>query len=166
MWQPHGTSSSPKHIVLGTIAYAKTLPGLQRAWELAKSLERRASSGTPASGDWTPEKAAEWWARRRGTPPYKGEPGETSVSLTWFDLFLGADLVFIGTSLDRAEIDLWWALHMRQRNLARVPAKQRPGTFVLSKKGSCPCHLKTEPAGVTPVGFEEWKGAWDRIFGG
>ena len=59
------------------------------------------------------------------------------------DLFLGSDMVFIGTSLDRAETDLWWALHVRQRNLARVPPSDRPRTFVLCQGDVAPHRSST-----------------------
>jgi len=156
LWHPHGCTRSPQSIVLGTRAYGKALSRLHEAWGTLKDTERH-WDGAPPAGHWTQDLADQWWAFRRRLEPHAPHP------LTWLDLFLGSDLVFIGTGLDRAETDLWWALHMRQRNLARVAPSNRPGTFALFEKGQCPSHLETSPAGVTPVIFQSWQEAWDMI---
>lgn len=159
LWHPHGCTRSPQSIVLGTRAYGKALNRLHSAWDSLKATERKWEFA-PQAGHWTRELADQWWAFRRRLEPHASHP------LTWLDLFLGSDLVFIGTGLDRAETDLWWALHMRQRNLARVTPSERPGTFVLFEKGLCPSHLASSPAGVTPVIFQSWQEAWDMILPG
>ncbi len=161
IWQPHGTATRPETIVLGTRTYGRALLGLHKAWGWGKQAERLYPH-CPDRGRWTPESAADWWAARRGVSPFEpktqAEPGH-DIRLTWLDLFLGSDLVFVGTGLDRAETDLWWALHMRHRNLARVDPSARPGTFVLTR-GDSPAHLRTGPAGVNPVVFSDWDEAW------
>jgi hypothetical protein len=165
VWQPHGRVSAPGSIVLGTEAYGKALNRLQAAWGCAKAAERL-HPDSPRAGKWTPDAASAWWNHRRGVKPFepkakkKDEHGKRiTLRLTWLDLFLGSDLIFIGTSLDRAETDLWWALHKRQRNLTRVNVRDRPLTFAIFEK-ECPRHLRTGPAGVTPVLFSSWKEAW------
>jgi hypothetical protein len=163
IWQPHGAARVPAGIVLGTRAYGRSLAGLHRAWDIGKQAEGVHPNAPPA-GEWTPELAAAWWSERRAVPPFEPAVGPHKLRLTWLDLFIGSELVFIGTGLDRAETDLWWALHMRQRNLARVPPRQRPGTFALFAKGQRPGHLETGPAGVLPVIFQTWTDAWDMIF--
>lgn len=82
--------------------------------------------------------------------------------LTWVDLFLASDLIVLGTSLDRAEVDLWWALHQRQRNLARVPEAERPKTLLLCG-GQGPQHLATGPAGISVLRFDQWSEAWQSL---
>jgi hypothetical protein len=162
LWQPHGNIREPDTVVLGVRAYARSLDKLQESWNFAKTVEKKWNA-KPAAGNWTPELAERWWAVRRGIEPFEPPGDAGSLRLTWLDLFLGSDLIFIGTGLDRAETDLWWALHMRQRNLARVPPRQRPGTFALFEKALCPSHLTSSPAGVMPVIFQSWKEAWDMI---
>lgn len=161
LWQPHGSCTRPTDIVLGSRAYGKSLSKLSDAWVNAKASEK--IWGKAAVGQWTPELAREWWNARRAVPPLEDFEGKTRL-LTWLDLFLGSDLVFIGTSLDRAETDLWSALHMRQRNLARVPPSVRPRAFVLFEK-QVPEHLRTGPAGITPVVFSSWDEAWNMVLG-
>lgn len=163
VWQPHGTVRVPKAIVLGTRAYGRSLEALHRAWDAAKNAET-CHPHVPKPGTWSSEDAVAWWSKRRGLPPYEPQYNASTLRLTWLDLFLGSDLVFIGTGLDRAETDLWWALHMRQRNLARVAPSERPGTFALFAKGQCPEHLTTGPAGVLPVTFQSWNDAWEMVF--
>lgn len=160
-WHPHGTTSSPESIVLGLRSYGKVLAALHTAWNKAKVAER--SPGNPAPGRWTPETAAAWWNRRRAPEPYEPVCGGAKIRLTWLDLLLGSDLVFVGTRLDRAEIDLWWALHMRQRNLTRVAPSERPRTFIITTEKDYPAHLRTGPAGIVPVVFSAWHEAWQML---
>lgn len=162
IWHPHGHHGQPDHIVLGTREYGLALSRLPKAWDCGKAAER-AHRSEKGFSSWTPQIASSWWARRRGATPFEPyqKDGVTHYRLTWMDLFMGSDLIFLGTTLDRAEADLWWALHMRQRNLARIPPSERPGTFALYEQGQCPPHLTTGPAGVTAVQFQTWQEAWD-----
>lgn len=92
---------------------------------------------------------------------------EDHGNLSWFRLFMVCDLVFIGASMEAAEADLWWALHQRQRNLARVHARFRPKTLIAvtaSSLAKSP-HLCTSPADLRAACFENWIEAWRVILG-
>lgn len=152
LWSPHGDVSLPNHIILGTTSYGKGLQKVSQAWAGAKAAEKSLDLDISS-----------YWEERRAPNPYEptGVAGR-KFPLTWVDLFLRSDLVLLGTSLDRAETDLWWALHQRQRNLARVPEHERPRTFVLCA-GEPSSHLATGPAGVEPVSFDTWASTWDSL---
>jgi len=154
VWNPHGQARCPSRgIILGTTSYGQALSAVTKAWNHAKQAERlHESGGGPA-----------YWKARRAVTPFEptSESGQLLL-LTWVDLFLAADLLVLGTSLDRAEVDLWWALHQRQRNLARVPEAERPKTLVLCG-GHGPQHLATGPAGISVVRFECWSDAWQSL---
>jgi len=154
VWNPHGQARCPSRgIILGTTSYGQALSAVTRAWNHAKQAERlHESGGGPA-----------YWQARRAVTPFepRAENGQRLL-LTWVDLFLTADLLIIGTSLDRAEVDLWWSLQQRQRNLARVPEAERPKTLVLCG-GRGPQHLSTGPAGISVVPFDSWSEAWQSL---
>ena len=164
LWQLHGCASRPKQIVLGTRAYGQSMTRLGTLWDKAKAAERD-WPGNPGVGRWTPAEAARWIEARRALTPF--DPGNAPLSS--LDLFLQSDLVFVGTSLNRAETDLWWALHQRMRNLCRVRVSDRPRTFVLTLRTDGPApqsqHLMTGPAGIRPVLFESWDELWATVLG-
>ncbi len=164
VWQLHGCASRAQQIVLGTRAYGQSMTRLGRLWDKAKAAERLWPDA-PRVGRWTPEDAERWVEARRATDPF--DPGRAPLSA--LDLFLQSDIVFVGTSLDRAETDLWWALHQRMRNLCRVRVSDRPRTFVLTLRVDGPDpkskHLMTGPAGIRPVLFESWDELWATVLG-
>lgn len=52
---------------------------------------------------------------------------------TWIDLIMSTNVIFVGTSLDFSEWDIWFALVNRWRNYAKPDKKQyEPKTFVLT----------------------------------
>ena len=163
-WYPHGHVGDPSSVQLGQRAYGMTVGALERSRERFKQVERawRTAHGVTA---WTADAHAAWEVDRRARAPVAADPSEPR--LTWMDLFLLSDLVFVGCSLDRAEVDLWWALHQRARNVARVRPTERPRTLVIGTretfKGNP--HLATGVAGVTPVMFEAWDDAWAVLLG-
>ncbi len=89
--------------------------------------------------------------------------GENPPSLsTWPRLFLRRNnLIFIGCSLREVEIDLWYALHCRQRELLR--RKKKPATLIIRKRGDEFPYGEAWPAGLTPVVVDDFSEAWDRL---
>jgi hypothetical protein len=73
--------------------------------------------------------------------------------------------VIVGASMDRAEADLWYALHTRARNLARLPERDRkaPVFYLWSTTTGLSPHLRDRPADIIPVEFSTWDDAWDTL---
>jgi len=160
VWNPHGEIKSPASMILGTTSYAKALNSVTKAWRRGKACERTYQD-TGEELDPLHGLGTDYWAARRDVEPY--EPFDFSgkvLKLSWVDMFLESDLIIVGTSLDRAELDLWWALSQRQRNLARKPVERRPKTIFVCAR-NVPERLKTAPAGIEPVQFESWGEAWE-----
>jgi len=174
IWQPHGGLHSADRIIMGTQKYGQTLKNLASSFGYAKKAEREWLI-LHCHEKWTPKRFLNWLEERRSAPepfePDDRDKKEVKIFLTWMDLFISSDLVFVGTSLDRAETDLWWALHQRLRNVARLTAGERPRTFALFEAArpgihlGPSTHLLTAPAGVTPIIFERWDEIWRMLLG-
>ena len=155
VWYPHGCVESSHEFILGTRQYGNVISELNHAFGNYK--EKKEQKQLRAREVHTEES---WRETHRRTIT-------NFTHLNWVRLMMVCDLVFIGVGLDRAETDLWWALHQRQRNLARVPAKVRPRTFMITSRETLKNaqHLHTEPAGVLPVCYAKWDEAWSVILG-
>lgn len=152
VWSPHGESGNPRGIVLGTTSYGRALSSLTEEWANAKAASKK-----------YPPDGANYWLDRRAPEPFEPvSAAGQAYRLSWVDLFLASDLVMLGTSLDRAEVDLWWALHQRARNVVRMSSEERPHTLLLCA-GPPSQHLATGPADIETVSFDCWSEAWEFI---
>ena len=145
-------------IQLGILDYGDTLAALNNrafAHRRLRSAWVRAHRDEDAPGYWTPGLHAEWAEHVRADPV---------TFPTWLDRFLISDVAFVGCSLSRAEIDLWFALHARQRELLGVPDAERPRAYVLGKAGTIATHIQDGPAGLFPVETPDYPGVW-RLLG-
>lgn len=152
VWYPHGHMAAPDAIVLGHRAYGMAIEELEGLRDRSKQADREWRAGRT----WTAALRDAWEQHRRAPD---------NEDLSWMDLFLLSDLIFIGCSLDRAEMDLWWALHQRARNHAQQPAENVPRTLVMHGPGGAGDHLTTGPAGVVPVPFGDWNEVWAALIG-
>ena len=77
------------------------------------------------------------------------------------DLFLHEPLVVVGCGMGWSETDLWWALHQRARNLAKIPPSQRQPVFILVKDSEgARKQLQSRPAGVQPIFCADHSDSW------
>ena len=143
-------------IQLGILDYGDTLAALNnRAFAHAASAPPGTGAGRGRPGLLDAGLHAEWAERVRADPV---------TFPTWLDRFLISDVAFVGCSLSRAEIDLWFALHVRQRELLGVPDAERPRAYVLGKAGTIAPHIQDGPAGLFPVETPDHDGVW-RLLG-
>lgn len=91
VWHPHGDRALARSIRLGVRHYFASVKRVDQAFGRFKAQER-----------------ANGFGARSGTLEH------------WIDPFLTSPVVFVGTSLDASEWDLWYALSMRWRNHARA----------------------------------------------
>jgi hypothetical protein len=111
-------------------------------------------------GAWTREKHDRWDEQLRGL--------RTSKPLSWVDVCMTSDLIFVGCGLNRAELDLWILLHERQRQFARRSDNVKPRTFLLHEtpekctgdNSDLAYILNHRPAGIVPVGFKTYEDMW------
>ena len=157
IWQLHGSVQRPASIVLGASVYGRAAAKLVDGFKVAKDAERRWLERNARGGQWTPAHRAKWLHARRAPHAMLGRGG-----LGVMDLFASADLAFLGTSLQVSEVDVWWALHQRARNLARHPPTKRPATIV-RQSGALEQLLATGPAGVSVVAHPQWSDCWDAL---
>ena len=103
-------------------------------------------------------------SERRALDP---ESGASAIG-SWLDLFMMSNLVFVGCGLSLDEFPLWWALHRRARNIARIsdPAL-RPRTLFLATRDETINgdyrHLARKPAGVELVLFDHFGALWKAV---
>lgn len=157
LWHPHGVAGHNlrrESIQLGLMGYGETLAALnQRAWEHRNARASFVSEhrDEDAGGYWTPGLHADWVEHVR-------QNAETYP--TWLDRFLTTDVAFVGCGLSRAEVDLWYALHVRQRELLSVPNDERPLAFFVHPEARRLAHIRTGPAGLIPVQTTDHAEAW------
>lgn len=163
VWHAHGMAETQvryQSIQLGLVEYAESVAALSRLY--SDYRKRRADwlrARDEPRGDsdrlryWPPGAFASWTAEAH-------RDGES-----WLDNFLSSHVIVVGCGLSPAEIDIWYALHARQRELASVPENERPQTFYLHPWNSFPSHLTTRPAGLRPVITDTFDDAWSIILG-
>jgi hypothetical protein len=161
VWHPHGMAGKPVSsatMQLGIVAYSKSVVDVRdqvEAFRVAQRKWRYARHGGSPPMAWSPGEAQAWAEERRAD----------RAGATWIDQVMSADLAFIGCGLDRAEADLWLMLHERQRQLARVDPAVRPRAFFIHPERGLPAHLKSGPAGLTPVVTQTHDESWALILG-
>lgn len=161
LWHPHGVAGTGlrrESIQLGLLGYGETLTALnQRYFEFrharASWVSERRDDDTV--GYWPEGAFADWVEHVRESE---------ATYPTWLDRFLTTDVAFVGCSLSRAEVDLWYALHARQRELLLVPEDERPQAFFVHPDARTLDHIKTGPAGLIPVQTTDHAEAW-RLLG-
>ena len=182
VWQPHGRTDAPATILLGVARYGRSIESLDLAWQRFKSAERDFSRGRRRDRDlfdqptprrlWSRPQRDAWLELRRAPGPWtlRGKPTSRAVyrrpfdALSWLDVFMISPLLFVGCGLGNDEFPLWWSLHQRARNQARLPPGQQQPAVVLTvrEEGGGPdtSHLAGGPAGVSTVLFESWSALW------
>lgn len=146
VWYPHGDTQKAATIRLGVRSYGLYVQQLEAAVRTYKAAERRRR----AAGE---------------NGPYRELARLEPAS--WLETSLDAPLLFLGCGLSTDEWPLWWFLHQRARNHARLSPKQRPPTFVLLKatnRDEVPAHLACSPAGVTLLTATEHDACWERLY--
>lgn len=162
IWHPHGIAAkgvSQKTLQLGLISYSKSLnvvrAGIRGAREKQRDwLLNRRGSGYSAEVLLDSDLARSWEDEVRSWE-----------SDCWVDQLLFSDFAFIGCGLDRAELDIWLLLHERQRQALRLRPDARPRTFYVHPRDRFPEHLKTGPAGITPVYTDSYDQGWELLVG-
>jgi hypothetical protein len=161
IWHPHGMANSGVSVhslQLGHVAYARSVVVVQdqvRSFRAQQRTWRNKRHSGHELPEWTVREAQEWRGQVRGN----------AKCSSWVDQVLCSDLAFVGCGLDRAEADLWLALHERQRQLAQVQERNRPRAFFVHPAEHFPKHIATGPAGLIPVRTESYDEAWELVIG-
>ena len=187
VWQLHGRTGAPATILLGVARYGRYVESLDLAWQRFKSAERDFSRGRTRDAAlfpdeisrrrWSDHQLASWVEHRRRVGPWTKEGRASSRAtyrrpfdaLSWLGVCGMAPLLFIGCGLGDDEFPLWWALHQRARNQARLPDEQRRPAVVITVRpeggGPDTGHLVGGPAGVCTVLFDSWGALWEWVDG-
>lgn len=155
VWYPHGVIARRDSLLLGRLRYGKSLDEVNSAvnrYRCVLESWRKANDPTTRRGErtWSADQISEWMQ-------HVGDAFDCS----WVDIFLSQPLIIVGTSLSWSELDLWQALHERQRQFLRWPSAHKPKTFILVEEGSAPKHLRSRPADVQPVYFKSYSDIWN-----
>jgi hypothetical protein len=92
-WHPHGDYTNHRQLVFGAWRYARLLKQIEKSRKRFKEVERRRLE---MSG-----------------PKVDEDPCD------WLDLFMTQPLLFLGLSLDEADLTPWLALLIKHRNFAK-----------------------------------------------
>ena len=151
VWHLHGHvngRAAREGIILGTRSYGMNIDPLESARKVSKQREK-AWQAVAAPGEDGFGVHARW---------------RQPDALQLMDLFLHEPMVFVGCSMGWEETDLWWALHQRARNLARIPPSQRPPVLLLMKDSEDNRRrLQSEPAGVRPIFYRDYADIWRAV---
>lgn len=132
-WYPHGDLAAPESLQFALSDYAKTLA-------------------------WMEPSRAQFKIREKSLAETKQNP----ELQTWLDPFLcRKDIMLLGTSLDPAEWDLWFALLCRWRNFAqREMSDWYPTTHILTCKG---LHTHLPQGYIERIEGSTFEEAWENI---
>ncbi len=170
VWHPHGTTRSPKSLVLGVQRYGRQIAGMIAAFASHKAWEKeenKASRPIKPLGEQTLE----------DLNAYRFHPSTHDID-HWIAKTINAPLLLLGVGAGPDEWDLWWYIQMRCRNhMKRVEATKRQGgttsandakprVFRLTcedDKEACSPVL-TALGVLTLHGGKTWDEAWDKLF--
>ena len=142
IWYPHGDTQKYRTIRLGVRDYGVYLDDLQEAFRLMKMWEREGGE------DFDPKT-------------------DGRVQQSWFWLGMYSPLLFIGCGMSSDLWTIWWYLHQRNRNYARLAESERPPVFVLWNLMTEQPHLShwlsSQPANIRLLTCQEWNQGWDRL---
>ena len=142
IWYPHGDTQKYRTIRLGVRDYGIYLDDLQEAFNLMKMWEREDGEDFDPSTD-------------------------PRVKSSWFWLGFYSPLVFLGCGMSSDLWTIWWYLHQRSRNYARVAESDTPPVFVLWNVMDDPAHLThwldSQPADIQLLPCLDWDEGWNRF---
>lgn len=148
IWFPHGDTASRSTLKLGVRAYGRYIADLE--WARGRHKRRERIFHGETGGD-----APAWRAHVRRA--------DGSGELTWLDVLLASPLVFVGCGLSADEWPLWWALHQRDRNLARCAPAERPPAWALWHEKVPRAHLEGRRAGLDVATAPTFPALWDLL---
>ncbi len=157
VWYPHGDTQAYKMIKLGIRDYGVYIESLNDAFSAYKQAE---GVFKDPDAPWSREAYRAWAHKVRQLE-----------RVNWLWLLLSSPVVFLGCGMTRDEWPMWWALHQRARNQARLPSKDRDPVFILwNVTVGDPNHnamtewLRTAPAGIRLLPCYDWGQGWNDFF--
>lgn len=157
IWFPNGSICEPKTIRMGLYDYGAQAHALKIAFDRLKAFERNLEARL-CTDDWD----------KRG-PALEEElskdlPNQDPAFANWVAQFLYRPIYFAGVGLSESETGLWWLLTQRARNLARIPASERPETvMLLHSQNERRSMWANRPCGIEALYCDEWDHGWEML---
>jgi hypothetical protein len=151
-WHPHGTASNASSLRLGLRDYGLQIASYNGAFNQFKEWERKVlerKEGNPIDHD--------GYKRVRDALEDldQDEEGKRLKKHDhWITRFMLLPVTIIGAGISDAEIGFHWLLNQRQRNLARIPVKNRPKTYFVKMPSEMSPYLASFRE------FHSWSEAW------
>ena len=138
VWHPHGDRLNYQSMAFGIWRYERLLNPLVAARGNIKMREKKAGH-----------------AKFQETVAYQPE--------NWLQLMMFRPLIFIGTSFDYAEWDIWYGLMARWRNFAKASNNRHlPPVWYLDVEGPGGSNISKVPNGrVQRLAAPDWDTAWN-----
>lgn len=137
VWHPHGDRCDYESMAFGIWRYERLLNPLVAARRNIKMREKKAG-----------------YAKFQSMVAKQPE--------NWLELMMFRPLIFIGTSLDYAEWDIWYGLMARWRNFAKASNNSHlPPVWYLDVEGRSGSNISKVPNGrVQRLAAPDWETAW------
>lgn len=157
IWFPNGHVSLAESMRLGLRDYGFQSVAISHAFNAIKEFERKAGSYSQylpfvsrvLQGEATLDSFTE---------------APNPVPLNWVTEMLYRPVFFAGAGMSDAETGLWWLMVQRARNLAKVPARERPGAFILLRDDNKRMDFwKTRPCDIEPIICSSWEQGWEML---
>jgi hypothetical protein len=166
IWFPNGHISQKNSIRLGYRDFGLQANTLRLAFENFKIWERKILGYKSSQAEVVPKDEK---AYKTVLDAYLSiERKRSKVSITadhWVTAFMLLEPIFLGVGMSPDEQGLWWLLHQRARNLARVPTARPPRILKV-----CPPCIEAEygrfltgnPV-LEPIWCRSWEEGWAAV---
>jgi hypothetical protein len=166
VWYPHGDTKNRDTIKLGIREYGIYIKSLEQAANLC--LEEEISFLISHQYNYYYDPSI---FNMHDYQYYRGlwsEEIRSHPELNWVWLLLNTPVVFLGCGLSWDEWPLWWLLHQRARNIARLPIEEREPVFVFWNVESEENKPMTEwllrrPVDAVLLPCGNWSDGWNKI---
>ena len=164
-WFPNGNVGRPSSLRLGYRDFGLQAQALKLAFDRFKSWEElvlpKRTAGEPRSQNDIFLLRRKYLNTRKSS--YDSHPA--ALADHWVTAFMIFEPIFLGVGLSPDEQGLWWLLHQRARNLARVPSAHPPRILKI-----CPPCIEAEygrflsgnPV-LDPIWCRTWEEGWGLV---
>jgi len=162
VWKPHGYAGRSCSIKLGYREYGLTGYTYSKAFNYFKAWERKVA----IDGQITEKEYRKVLSKLKNADYDLVKPKNNLPNWNnWVTRFFLAETDIIGAGFSTAEVDLWWLLVQRARNLKNIPKPKRPQ---INFHTVCDCKeiVRDESLrslGVNVIYHNSWDEAWQKL---
>jgi len=166
IWFPNGHVGDEKSLRLGFRDFGLQANALNLAYQEFKIWEKRIIESNESLDDVCLRDANSYEKVVNSFFAWRRDSREPEAAADhWVTAFMLLEPIFLGVGMTSDEQGLWWLLHQRARNLARVPSARPPRILKI-----CPPCIEAEygqflsgsPV-LEPIWCRTWDEGWDTV---